>query len=97
MEDMKQETLMTTQALQEENLRLKAENAQLMLSRNSLVAKNQELAEFIRAKLADILGIAKEFRDQYGTYAKYVLELTRSEIGENNNVAEAPKEEGIHI
>jgi hypothetical protein len=68
-----------------------------MLSRNSLIAKNQELAEFIRVKLDDILGLAKEFRDEYGTYAKYTLKLTRSEIGENNNVAEASKEEGVHI
>lgn len=87
---------MTSQDLQEENIRLKAENARLMLSRNSLIAKNQELAEFIRVKLEDILGIAKEFRDQYGSYAKYTLELTRTEIGEDNNVAEAPQKE-VHL
>lgn len=93
---MEQEKLMTIQGLQEENARLKAENAQLNLSRNSLVNKNQELAEFIRTKLEDILSLAKEFRDVYGNYGEYIIELTKTELRGNTNDGESP-EEGIQV
>lgn len=91
---------MPLQDLQEENISLREENQRIDLARVTLMTKNQELAEFIRLKLKDVLSLAKELRDTYGAYAQFVVECTQAEqknIGninnENNNSQKGNKED----
>lgn len=82
---MEQKKEMTIEDLQAENISLRKENNRLNQARAGLITKNQELAEFIRTQLDDILVIAKKFRDEYKNYADFVSQVSRLEasaIGE---------------
>jgi len=86
----------TIEDLQVENGLLRDENRQLNQTMIGLVTKNQQLAEFIRLKLTDILALAKEFRDEYGIYAKFVEQNTKIDpTGEIINDNGDPKKTDI--
>lgn len=86
---MKQVKEMTIEDLQAENASLRKENVRLNQARTGLINKNQELAEFIRTRLTDILALAKQFRDEYKNYADFVAQVAQSEA---NAIGEIPND-----
>ena len=89
---MEQKKVMTTEDLQEENASLRKENNRLNQARAGLIEKNQELAEFIRVRLTDILIMAKHFRDEYQTYAEFVSKITGTEAQAIGEIDDGSKE-----
>lgn len=82
---------LTMKDLSEENASLKSQITSQEHTIINLVDRNNELAEFIRVKMSDILSLAKDFRDTYAHYAEFVSQMSKAaqeQIGGIDNAGE---------
>ena len=92
-EEIAQQTERTIPDLLAENASLQEKNAHLEKMTVNLLEQTNELGEFIRQRMSDILALVKQFRDEYTQYAHFVGQITAESHTQTGDLDDQGKEE----